>query len=304
MQDTPARPYVAAFLLIAGSLITLSAQTLQNSDKTLSDPKVKRTALVRDMRGPAENSAIVVTAALRNTELSNDLKWTFGGKEQHGWYLYASLIRRLIGTDQQPSSGGFASALWLWQVQAGLNPSGVLDDESLYAMVAEWQARRIQDRTSAQPDQLITAPIADFFDPTREEELRQVERGTYAAYKRMVAAAIADKSLGLAVGENGELAAEEKFLKIMSSFRTREYQDFLRRQSPSAGRAGLAINSPHFTGRALDLYVGGDPVDTTDSNRAIQINSRVYQWLIRNAENFGFRPYFYEPWHWEHVEQK
>src|SRR5262249_45121831 len=84
---------------------------------------------------------------------------------------------------------------------------------------------------------------------------------------------------------------------------SREYQDNLRRQSPNAGSAGLAVNSPHFTGRALDLYVGGSPVDTKDLNRAIQVNTPAYRWLVRNAERFGFRPYFCEPWHWEYVER-
>ena len=63
----------------------------------------------------------------------------------------------------------------------------------------------------------------------------------------------------------------------------------------------MAVNSPHFTGRALDVYVGGEPVDTQDSNRALQVQTPVYQWLVRNAERFGFRPYCYEPWHWEFV---
>jgi LAS superfamily LD-carboxypeptidase LdcB len=91
-------------------------------------------------------------------------------------------------------------------------------------------------------------------------------------------------------------------LKIVSSFRSRDYQDNLRRQSPNAGSAGLAVNSPHFTGRALDLYVGGSPVDTNDANRALQVNTPVYRWLVKNAGRFGFRPYFYEPWHWEYVK--
>jgi LAS superfamily LD-carboxypeptidase LdcB len=107
--------------------------------------------------------------------------------------------------------------------------------------------------------------------------------------------------LGLATGSDGKLALSEKYLKIISAFRPREYQEHLRKLSPKAGRAGLAVNSPHFTGRALDLYVGGDPVDTKDSNRAIQVQTKVYQWLVRNAEKFGFRPYYYEPWHWEYV---
>ena len=117
----------------------------------------------------------------------------------------------------------------------------------------------------------------------------------------MIAAAIADPTLKLAHTTSGELAPGEQYLKIVSSFRSRDYQDNLRRKSPNSGSAGLAVNSPHFTGRALDLYVGGSPVDTKDSNRAIQVNTPVYRWLVRNADRFGFRPYFYEPWHWEYV---
>jgi zinc D-Ala-D-Ala carboxypeptidase len=288
----------------AGCLFLLFLFTLGSSGQTPTAPadsKVKRTALVRDIR-PAVNGETLAPAAELNAQLSNNLKWIFGGKEQHGWYLYTSLIRQLIGTQAESASKDFARALWAWQAKSGLTPSGVLDEDTLYAMVSEWQEQRLQDRSPATVEQLVLAPVCDFFDPERKEELRQVERATYAAYKRMIAAAIADPTLRLAVGKNGELATEEKYLKILSSYRTREYQEQLRRQSPNAGRAGLAINSPHFTGRALDLYVGGDPVDTTDSNRAIQVQTPVYQWLLRNAARFGFRPYYYEPWHWEYVE--
>jgi LAS superfamily LD-carboxypeptidase LdcB len=118
----------------------------------------------------------------------------------------------------------------------------------------------------------------------------------------MLAAAIADPTLKLGHTSPNDLAAAEKYFKIISSFRSPEYQAKLRRESPGAGSAGLAINSPHFTGRALDLYVGGDPVDTKDANRLIQVNTPAYKWLVRNAERFGFRPYFYEPWHWEYVK--
>lgn len=241
------------------------------------------------------------TAALANTKLRTDLNWVFGGKPQRGWYLYVPLIQRLLDTERNTDSGKFASALARWQQKASLKPTGILDDETLYAMIAAWQAARLKDKTPAQPEQLLTAPIADFYDPTRAEELRQVERQTYAAYKRMVSAAVADHSLGLAHIRRGELAPDEKYLKIISAFRSREYQEKLRREAPGAGSAGLAINSPHFTGRALDLYVGGDPVDTRDSNRSLQVETKVYRWLVRNAERYGFRPYCYEPWHWEYV---
>lgn len=240
-------------------------------------------------------------AARTNTQFRTDLNWVFGNKPQRGWYLYVSLIQRLIDTSHDTASPKFAAAVAHWQEKSALKPTGVINDETLYAMIAAWQAARIKDKTPAQPAQLLTAPIADFYDPMRAEELRQVERQTYAAYKRLVAAAIADGSLGLAHTRRSELDPDEKFLKIISSYRSREYQEKLRRESPSAGSAGLAVNSPHFTGRALDIYVGGDPVDTRDSNRAIQVETKVYRWLVKNAERYGFRPYCYEPWHWEYV---
>lgn len=247
------------------------------------------------------NSSGFASAAAQNAILRNDLTWTFGGKQQRGWYLYTTLIGRLLKTEADASSPAFAEALAKWQERSALKPTGVLEEESLSAMISEWQSSRLKNRLYAQPDQLFTAPPSDFYDPARLENLRQVERDTYSAYKRMLAAAIADPSLGLSHTSGSELAPTEKYLKIVSAFRPREYQEQLRRQSPKAGSAGLAVNSPHFTGRALDLYVGGDPVDTKDSNRAIQVQTAVYRWLVRNAERFGFRPYYYEPWHWEYA---
>src|SRR6185503_15731431 len=203
------------------------------------------------------------------------------------------LIGKTLTTTHDPSTSCFAAAVASWQKNHRTTADGILDEDALMAMVSQWQGNRLKNRNYATPDQLLTAPPSDFYDPSRADDLRQVERNTYAAYKRMIAAAIADPSLKLAPGE--------RYLKIVSSFRSREYQQKLRDQSPNSGSAGLAVNSPHFTGRALDLYVGGSPVDTKDSNRAIQVNTPVYRWLVRNADRFGFRPYFYEPWHWEYV---
>lgn len=270
------------------------------------------TAVVRERRAgapsaetsaPAEasNSSLFEAAATRNNALRYELSWAFGGKEQRGWYLYVPLISRTIETEKDFATNDFANALSRWQKSAGLDPNGVLDDETLYKFVSEWQSSRLKDKTPAQPSQLLLAPASDFYDPTRPEELRQVERETYAAYKRMVAAALEDPTLGLKGTAAGGLAPEEKFLKIVSSFRSREYQENLRRQSPNSGRAGLALNSPHFTGRALDLYVGGEPVETKDANRALQVQTKAYRWLVKNADRFGFKPYYYEPWHWEYV---
>jgi len=262
--------------------------------------RVKPTVLLPESRGTSASTGFV-DAAVRNAALQNELAWVFGNKQQRGWYLYVLLIQQTIETQAQPGSSDFASAIAGWQKKVGLTVNGVLDEKTLRSLFTEWQSNRLKDKTYAAPDQLLTAPVSDFYDPQRLEELRQIERNTYAAYKKMLAAAIADPSLKLAHKPNGELADTEKYFKIISCFRSREYQEKLRRESPHAGTAGLAINSPHFTGHALDLYVGGDPVDTRDSNRAIQVRTPVYQWLVRNAAKFGFRPYFYEPWHWEYV---
>jgi hypothetical protein len=257
------------------------------------DPLASRGQLKTSFKPGAE-------AGRRNAVLSTSLSWKFGNKQQVGWSLYTPLIKQLIDSKDETSSVGFARAVARWQAKTKLVPSGVIDEETLYAMIKAWQDARLKDRTPATPDQLLTAPLSYFYDPTRAEELRQVERSTYAAYQRLVAAAVGERSLGLA--HNGkQLTPGEKFLKIISAFRSREYQDKLRRESPNSGTAGLAVNSPHFTGRALDLYVGGDPVETKDANRALQVQTRVYQWLVRNAGRFGFRPYCYEPWHWEYV---
>jgi LAS superfamily LD-carboxypeptidase LdcB len=215
-------------------------------------------------------------AAAQNAILRNEVTWTFGGKQQRGWYLYDLLIGKTLDTSHDPITNEFAATLAKWQKKRGLRSDGLLDEASLMKLVSHWQSDRLKSRNPATPDQLVLAPTTDFYDPGRATELRQVERNTYEAYKQMIAAAHADPTVNL--------KASDKYLKIISAFRSPEYQEQLRRQSPNAGRAGLAV------------------VDTKDSNRAIQVNTPAYRWLVRNAERFGFRPYFYEPWHWEYVK--
>ncbi len=276
------RVHIAIIVAVLG--VVAAALSLPARSSTRSTPP-----RISSGHAPPRDASTFAAAASRNTTLRNELKWAFGGKQQRGWYLYDLLIGKTLNTQHDTTTSDFAAALAAWQKKMRLSADGVLDEDSLMRMVSQWQSNRLKNRAYAMPDQLLEAPPADFYDPGRAAELRQVERNTYAAYKEMFAAA--DKDLKLAPGH----------LKIISSFRSRAYQDRLRQQSPNSGRAGLAVNSPHFTGRALDIYVGGSPVDTKDSNRAIQVNTQAYRWLVRNAERFGFRPYFYEPWHWEYV---
>ncbi len=286
-------------------IVVTGSQVNQPLLTNSTQPNVIPTENVTNSGANSDNKSSVDTgflpAAARNSQLKFNIQWAFGGKSQRGWYIYAKLISHLIGVEASVDSPEFAAALARWQETTGLPPNGVLDKATLAVIVTHWQENRSKLRSNALPNELTTAPATDFYDPLRAEELRRLERNTYAAYKKMVAAAIADKSLNLATDGKGNLAPTEKFLKIISAFRSREYQNKLRRESPNSGRAGLAVNSPHFTGRALDIYVGGDPVETKDTNRAYQVLTPVYRWLVKNAAKFGFKPYFYEPWHWEYA---
>ena len=239
-------------------------------------------------------------AAKQNAELKKSLRWVFGKKNQSGWYLYIPLIQQTIGTNENSDTENFAAAVAGWQKRNKLSANGIIDKDTFAELVKFWQSRRLGKASDAPENTLLSAPSADFYDPGREASLLKVEKETYAAYKKMVGAAARELNLK---NQNGTPAADGKFLKIVSAHRSREYQDSLRRKEPNAGRAGLAVNSPHFTGRALDIYVGGEPVITKDANRAIQVETPVYKWLVKNAERFGFYPYFYEPWHWEYVPE-
>lgn len=279
-------PCYASFVLSLSLLLGLLIQTIGQAPKNIA-------------YRPKPKPAGMAVARLENAALRETLRWAFGGKDQQGWQLYEPLIVHFLQSDGRADTEAFAVAVSRWQQTANLSVTGVLDQETWLKLVERWQICRSKDRAIPAAASLVTLTSTEFYDPQRPVELRQVERETYAAYQRMVAAAA--KDLGLATDAEGQLVAP--YLKIISAFRSPEYQQKLRQQSPHSGRAGLAVNSPHFTGRALDLYVGGEPVSTKDTNRAVQVNTPVYRWLVKNAGRFGFIPYFYEPWHWEYNPQ-
>jgi hypothetical protein len=243
-------------------------------------------------------------AAAQNVQLESALTWTFSGKAQTGWQIYEPLIAQTIGTSSTAGTADFASALSAWQSLHNLSGNGVLDESTLEALRGFWQSQRLGRSDFPGDDKLLSAPISDFYDPTRSPDLLKVERQTFLAYKRMVAAAAKDLKRDVKFTSNGELAPDEKFLKIVSAFRPQDYQDKLRAQSPGSGRGTLAMHSSHNTGQALDLYVGGEPVTTKDANRLIQVQTPAYKWLVKNAAKFGFYNYYFEPWHWEYVPDR
>lgn len=287
------------FIIVSAILLErfVSGQNSQSAFKTIGKEKT----LISEPSSPLPIA--LKTVSLENARLKNNLVWMLGNKEQRGWYLYLPLIQHLMKTEHDADSNEFALSIETWQQENQLQPTGTLDETTLKQMIKSWQGQRIANKEIAAPEKLFDAPIADFYDSTRDVNMLKVERETYLAYKRMVAEAIKDPTLDLKTNDANELAPEEKRLKIISAFRSPEYQEKLRKASPNSGRAALALFSAHFTGRALDIYVGGEPVITKDQNRAVQINTPVYKWLVKNAARFGFYPYYYEPWHWEYVPE-
>lgn len=79
-------------------------------------------------------------AAARNATFRNDLTWTFGGKQQRGWYLYDSLLTKTLNTSSDATTADFAAAVAAWQKRRGLTADGVLDEKPLMAIVSQWQS--------------------------------------------------------------------------------------------------------------------------------------------------------------------
>src|ERR1051325_11558010 len=61
------------------------------------------------------STAAFTAAATANSTLRNELTWTFGGKQQHGWYLYDLLIGMTLNTHDDPATSDFAASIAAWQ---------------------------------------------------------------------------------------------------------------------------------------------------------------------------------------------
>ena len=95
-------------------------------------------------------------------------------------------------------------------------------------------------------------------------------------------------------------------LKIASAWRAHrwasraQYEAVLiqRFGSIAEGKRWLGFDSPHETGLAIDIGVGGlwPSRSTVDAQR----RQPLHLWLVEHAGRFGWHPYKVEPWHWEH----
>ena len=227
-------------------------------------------------------------SAERNKRLQYDLKWAVPGQLQIGWKIYRPLIAHFLRTEAPVESEAFANAVARWQLVSGVRnpPDGIIDADTLMSIFVELQSKRLFD-TKPPEANIVSIPLSRFYDPEKERSRMKIGQETFAAYEDMLRAA-------RKAGIRGD------FLKIISGYRSPSRQKELEsRYGPD--RVRLAKNTSHATGRAIDIYVGGVPVSTKNSNRELQSQTDAYRWLVRNAEKFGFVPYYFEPWHWEYV---
>src|SRR6476620_11836991 len=171
-------PLTAALILVAAGITTVvtrssRGQTPSSPQKTES---LAKPTIIIEPSIAGRTSSPFADAAAHNALLRNELEWSFGSKQQHGWYLYDSLIGQTFKIGFDSSSSGFAGAIADWHKQKNLRSTGVLDENSWMALVAQWQANRLKDKTPATPDQLLMAPAAEWLFPEREPENRMVEK--------------------------------------------------------------------------------------------------------------------------------
>src|ERR1041384_8864431 len=86
-------------------------------------PKIKTPAA--EIKKPNPSSSAFTAAVAQNVTLRNELAWTFGGKQQRGWYLYDLLIGKTLNIQHATISNDFADALTGWQKKRGLRADGV-----------------------------------------------------------------------------------------------------------------------------------------------------------------------------------
>jgi D-alanyl-D-alanine carboxypeptidase len=237
-------------------------------------------------------------AANINASSLRGLPWAPFRRPEFGWETYAPLIAREIATACPPDTPAFASAFAAWQKRQGAQPSGLVSEVDFIRLKGVLQTRRPFVLLSAQGVCPAPANEATLVSSRPDEgygaKQVQLRPAAMAAYRRMVEAARA---------ASPEIAADPRYLSLFSGYR-----------SPAADAARCATEgncdgvvrancSPHRTGLAVDLYVGQTdalpPDSSADPNRLAMTRGPAYQWLVKNADRFGFVNYPFEPWHWE-----
>jgi zinc D-Ala-D-Ala carboxypeptidase len=240
-------------------------------------------------------------SALQNKKSLQSLVWDFYGHAETGWDVVYVHVAHDLKTECPETAPAFAAALAKWQASENLPATGVMTKATLRKFSRKWQSvRKLRSGFGKAYPGCVYGPVADLVELAANDDrtsrqimlVNRIDPGAYAAYKNLVAAARV-KLL--------PLSASSELLKIFSAHRTPEYNHRLCEMDGRCDGVRRAKCSIHFTGRAVDLIVGGMNGDTSHANRLFQSRSPVYSWLLNNAEKFGFVNYAFEPWHWEYV---
>lgn len=128
-------------------------------------------------------------------------------------------------------------------------------------------------------------------------------RGKTRRLHVLAAAALADMAEAIAKDLDIELLIASGWRRHRWKSR-KHYEAFMIENYGSVreGRKWMAYDSPHETGLAVDIGVGGLTPDR--KTRRKQRETPLHQWLVDNAYRFGWHPYKAEPWHWEYPISK
>jgi hypothetical protein len=231
-------------------------------------------------------------AAAANKATLFALDWSPFGRPERGWATYAPLLAHEIGARCPADSGGFAERYAAWQASQAFTADGVVKPQEFDRLRDALALRRpfVQQTTrgicpaAGEEGQLVTARADEGYGG----KVVQLRPEALNAYRRMVAAARAD-------GVPGRML-------LISGYRG-PHDEAARCEDNGCNTLTQARCSAHRTGLAIDLSLEGapgyDPVSTADENRRHMVGTVEYRWLVTNADRFGFRPYAFEPWHWE-----
>ncbi len=225
-------------------------------------------------------------AACDNLCQSKNLNWGETATPQKGWELFTLLIQKLIHTDAGLDTSEFKTAVHAFQLKHSIVPAnGIIGSNTFDVMREIWNSRRphrqkLPSLQNAQKEEIHSS----LKFPGGTGELIVI--ATADAYEKLVRHVPRDV-----------FEADPNYFKIWSAYRSQAQQDTI----PRKGRTFVAKVSTHTKGRSIDLHVGGKPVTSLYENRKIQVASPAYRWLVDHACEYGFVPYYIEPWHWEYA---
>jgi len=94
-----------SLLVVIATVASVAALTSRGQSRRSS--KIESSA--RTTTPSTSSSTAFSTAAAQNASLRNEVSWTFGGKQQRGWYLYDLLIGKTLDTPHDPITNEFAT---------------------------------------------------------------------------------------------------------------------------------------------------------------------------------------------------